>query len=65
MYGLLALVFHITCAVSNTVNLSQGSSLMPGAVLCYVFSVSLGWPLAASVAAARVKHRPTIAEGMP
>ncbi len=44
MYGLLALVFHITCAVSNTVNLSQGSSLMPGAMLCYVFSVSLGWP---------------------
>ena len=52
MYGLLALGFHITYAVSNTVNFSQGTSLMLGAVLCYVFSVSLHWPLAASIAAA-------------
>ena len=52
MYGLLALGFHITYAVSNTVNFAQGSSLMLGAVLCYVFSVSLGWPLVASIALA-------------
>jgi branched-chain amino acid transport system permease protein len=52
MYGLLALGFHITYAVSNTVNFAQGSSLMLGAVLCYVFSVTLHWPLAASIAAA-------------
>ncbi len=52
MYGLLALGFHITYAVSNTVNFAQGTSLMLGAVLCYVFSVSLHWPLAASIAAA-------------
>lgn len=52
MYGLLALGFHITYAVSNTVNFSQGTSLMLGAVLCYVFSVSMHWPLAASIAMA-------------
>ena len=52
MYGLLALGFHITYAVSNTVNFAQGTSLMLGAVLCYMFSVSLHWPLAASIAAA-------------
>ena len=45
MYGLLALGFHITYAVSSTVNFSQGTSLMLGAVLCYLFSVSLGWPI--------------------
>jgi branched-chain amino acid transport system permease protein len=52
MYGLLALGFHITYAVSSTVNFAQGTSLMLGAVLCYLFSVSLGWPLAASIALA-------------
>ncbi|HEX6137918.1 MAG TPA: branched-chain amino acid ABC transporter permease [Casimicrobiaceae bacterium] len=52
MYGLLALGFHITYSVSSTVNFAQGSSLMLGAVLCYVFSVSLHWPLAAAIAAA-------------
>jgi branched-chain amino acid transport system permease protein len=52
MYGLLALGFHITYAVSNTVNFAQGTSLMLGAVLCYLFSVSLGWPLPASIALA-------------
>jgi branched-chain amino acid transport system permease protein len=52
MYGLLALGFHITYAVSNTVNFAQGTSLMLGAVLCYVFSVSMQWPLAASIAMA-------------
>lgn len=52
MYGLLALGFHITYAVSSTVNFAQGTSLMLGAVLCYLFSVTLGWPIAAAVAAA-------------
>lgn len=52
MYGLLALGFHITYAVSNTVNFSQGTSLMLGAVLCYSFSVTLGWPIALAIVAA-------------
>jgi len=54
MYGLLALGFHITYAVSHTVNFAQGTSLTIGAVLCYLFSVSLGWPIAAAIAAALV-----------
>ena len=45
MYGLIALGFHVTWAVSNTVNFSQGSAVMLGAVLGYTFSVTLGWPL--------------------
>jgi branched-chain amino acid transport system permease protein len=52
MYGLLALGFHITFAVSNTVNFSQGSSLMLGAVLCYVFSTGWGWPIGLAIVAA-------------
>ena len=45
MYGLLALGYHITFIVSNTVNFSQGASLMLGAVLGYMLHVQLGWPL--------------------
>jgi branched-chain amino acid transport system permease protein len=45
MYGLIALGFHITYAVSSTVNFAQGTSLMLGAVLCYLFSANLGWPI--------------------
>src|SRR5215475_99495 len=52
MYGLLALGFHITYAVSNTVNFAQGTSLMLGAVLCYLFSVTFGWPIGLAAAAA-------------
>ncbi|MEO7852783.1 MAG: branched-chain amino acid ABC transporter permease [Rubrivivax sp.] len=52
MYGLLALGFHITYAVSNTVNFAQGTSLMLGAVLCYVFSVTWGWPIGLAIVAA-------------
>jgi branched-chain amino acid transport system permease protein len=44
MYGLLALGFHITYAVSNTVNFSQGSSMMLGAVFTYALAVRAGWP---------------------
>ena len=44
MYGLLALGFYITYAVSSTVNFAQGSSMMLGAVFTYTFAVKLGWP---------------------
>ncbi len=52
MYGLLALGFHVTYAVSATVNFAQGSSMMLGAVLAYTFAVRLGWPLPAAAALA-------------
>src|ERR1041385_803264 len=45
MYGLIALGYHVTYVVSNTVNFSQGSSMMLGAVLGYVFGIRLGWPM--------------------
>ena len=45
MYGLLALGFYITYAVSSTVNFAQGTSMMLGAVLCFTFKVKLGWPI--------------------
>ena len=38
MYGLIALGFHVTYVVSNTVNFSQGSAMMLGAVLGYTFA---------------------------
>jgi branched-chain amino acid transport system permease protein len=43
MYGLLALGFYVTYAVSNTVNFAQGSSMMLGAVLAYTFAVTWRW----------------------
>ena len=52
MYGLLALGFYVTYAVSNTVNFAQGSSMMLGAVLCYSFAVTLGWHPVASIVVA-------------
>jgi branched-chain amino acid transport system permease protein len=54
MYGLIALGFHVTYVVSSTVNFSQGSAMMLGAVLGYTFAVTLGWPwpLAAAMALA-------------
>jgi branched-chain amino acid transport system permease protein len=52
MYGLLALGFYVTYAVSSTVNFAQGSSMMLGAVFAYTFSVRLGWPFAAAAAMA-------------
>jgi branched-chain amino acid transport system permease protein len=54
MYGLLALGFYVTYAVSSTVNFAQGSSMMLGAVFAYTFAVRLGWPFAAAAAAALV-----------
>src|SRR6185295_7957405 len=49
MYGLIALGFHVTYVVSNTVNFAQGSSMMLGAVLGYTFAVKLGWPMPLAV----------------
>lgn len=45
MYGLMALGFHITYAVSGTVNFAQGSSMMLGAVLTFTFAQTFGWPM--------------------
>src|SRR6476659_3259608 len=50
MYGLIALGFHVTYVVSNTVNFSQGSSVMLGAVLGYTFAIRLGWPMPLAIA---------------
>ena len=44
MYGLMALGFYVTYAVSGTVNFAQGSSMMLGAVLTYTLAQTLGWP---------------------
>jgi branched-chain amino acid transport system permease protein len=75
MYGLLALGFHVTYAVSNTVNFAQGGTMMLGAVLCFMLWVSLGWPLwvaivlalatcaAWSVLVERVAVRPFVRRG--
>jgi branched-chain amino acid transport system permease protein len=52
MYGLIALGFHITYVVSNTVNFAQGSAVMLGAVLGYTFGIRLGWPMPLAVVAA-------------
>jgi branched-chain amino acid transport system permease protein len=52
MYGLLALGFYVTYAVSNTVNFAQGSSMMLGAVLTYTFAVTHGWPFLPAAALA-------------
>lgn len=49
MYGLLALGFYVTYSVSNTVNFAQGSTMMLGAVLCFTFWVTLGWPVSLAV----------------
>ena len=45
MYGLLALGFYVTYAVSNTVNFAQGAAMMLGAVLAFSFGVTFGWPM--------------------
>jgi len=75
MYGLLALGFHVTHAVSRTVNFAQGSTMMLGAVLCFTFWVTLGWPPALAIPLAlagcalwgivveRVAVRPFVARG--
>lgn len=52
MYGLMALGFYLTYAVSGTVNFAQGSSMMLGAVLTFAFAQTWGWPMPAAMAAA-------------
>ncbi len=44
MYGLTALGFFVTYAVSGTVNFAQGATLMLGAVLVFSFNVKFGLP---------------------
>ncbi len=50
MYGLLALGYYITYSASGTVNFAQGGSMMLGAVVCYYFSVTLGWSMPVAIA---------------
>ncbi|UES50617.1 branched-chain amino acid ABC transporter permease [Roseibium aggregatum] len=54
MYGLIALGFQITYSVSSTVNFAQGSVVMLGAVLGFVFTEWLGlnWLIAYPLAIA-------------
>jgi branched-chain amino acid transport system permease protein len=52
MYGLMALGFTITYAVSGTVNFAQGSSMMLGAVLCFWFAQTLHLPMWLAIALA-------------
>jgi branched-chain amino acid transport system permease protein len=52
MYGLLALGFYVTYAVSGTVNFAQGSTMMLGAVMGFTFGVTLGWPWLPAILAA-------------
>src|SRR3954466_15020257 len=54
MYGLIALGFYVTYAVSSTVNFAQGSSMMLGAVFAYTFAVKLGWHFIPAAAIALV-----------
>src|SRR4029079_3459444 len=54
MYGLIALGFYVTYAVSSTVNFAQGSSMMLGAVFAYTFAVKLGWHFIPAAAASLV-----------
>ncbi len=75
IYGLIALGFTLTFAVSGTVNFAQGSSVMLGAVICHVLGVSLHWPMLVAVPAAllacaawgliveRIAVRPFVARG--
>ncbi|MDB5572759.1 MAG: uncharacterized protein JWN93_3942 [Hyphomicrobiales bacterium] len=49
MYGLMALGFYVTYAVSGTVNFAQGSSMMLGAVLTFAFARTLGWPMPVAI----------------
>jgi len=51
MYGLIALGYHVTYAVSNTVNFSQGSVVMLGAVLGYILGIRYGLPMPLAIVA--------------
>lgn len=52
MYGLLALGFYVTYAVSSTVNFAQGSTMMLGAVAGFTLGVTWGWPWPPAIAGA-------------
>ena len=54
MYGLMALGFYVTYAVSGTVNFAQGSSMMLGAVLTFAFTRTLGFPTPLAIMCALV-----------
>ncbi len=49
VYSLVALGFQITYSVSNTMNFSQGASVMLGAVICYVLNITYGWHIAVAI----------------
>jgi branched-chain amino acid transport system permease protein len=49
MYALVALGYQITYATSQTVNFSQGQSVMLGAVIAYALHVGAGWPLVPAI----------------
>ena len=75
IYGLIALGFTLTFAVSGTVNFAQGSSVMLGAVICHALTIGMHWPMVAAVPAAlaacaiwglvveRIAVRPFVARG--
>lgn len=75
MYGLVALGFHITYAVSGTVNFAQGATMMLGAVVCFSMLVTVGAPFWVCIALAlafcamwgvlveRIAVRPFVREG--
>ncbi|MBI3635757.1 MAG: branched-chain amino acid ABC transporter permease [Candidatus Rokubacteria bacterium] len=50
MYALVALGYNITYATSQTVNFSQGQSVMVGAVVAYALYVGLKWPFLLALA---------------
>jgi branched-chain amino acid transport system permease protein len=51
MYGLIALGFTLTFAVSGTVNFAQGSSFMLGAVCVHLLAISYHWPFGVAIVA--------------
>jgi len=75
IYGLIALGFTLTFAVSGTVNFAQGSSVMLARLLCHALAIGMHWPMLAAVPAAliacalwgliveRIAVRPFVARG--
>ncbi len=49
VYSLVALGFQITYSISNTMNFSQGASVMLGAVICYLLNITWGWNIAIAI----------------
>src|SRR6266852_5198592 len=54
LFSGLALGYNITYATSQTVNFSQGQSVMVGAVVAYTLYVGAGWPFPLALAATLV-----------